>query len=241
MDQDFLIQDITKAEREKHASRVILQKDRKPLWREYLETAIIALIAATLLRIFVVSAYRVSSASMEDCLYEGDYIFVNKLAYDFGKEPQVGDIIVFQYPNNPEKEFIKRIVALPLQVVQVADKIVYVDEEVAPIPLHSKHIDKRIIPGELSFRDNFGPYEMGIDGYFVLGDNRDDSRDSRFWGEVPRENIIGKAVFVYWSWEPDPGAPEWEFPYIIDAVQWIGYALWNSPSHIRWDRLGSSL
>ena len=84
MDQDFLIHDITKAEREKHASKVLLQKEKKPLWREYLETAIIALVAALLLRIFVVSAYRVSSSSMENCLYEGDYIFVNKLAYDFG-------------------------------------------------------------------------------------------------------------------------------------------------------------
>lgn len=241
MDQDFLIQDITKAEREKHASKVVLQKEHKPLWREYLETAIIALVAALVLRIFVVSAYRVSSASMENCLYEGDYIFVNKLAYDFGNDPQVGDIIVFRYPNNPEKEYIKRVVAEPLQTVQVADKIVYVNEEVASIPVHAKNIDKRIIPGELSFRDNFGPYQMSMDGYFVLGDNRDDSRDSRFWGEVPRENILGKAVFVYWSWTPDAEAPGWEFPYIIDAIRWAGYGIWNFPSHVRWERLGSSL
>ena len=241
MNEDFLIQDITKAEREKHANKVLDHKELKPLWREYLETAIIALVAALLLRIFVVSAYRVSSASMENCLYEGDYIFVNKMAYDFGNEPQVGDIIVFKYPNNPDKEFIKRIVATPIQIVQVADKIVYVDEEVAPIPMYSKNIDKRIIPGDLSFRDNFGPYEVPPEGYFVLGDNRDDSRDSRFWGEVPRENIIGKAVFVYWSWEPDIDAPGWEFPYIINAFQWIGYGMWNFPTQVRWDRLGSSL
>lgn len=206
-----------------------------------METAIIALVAALLLRIFVVSAYRVSSASMEDCLYEGDYIFVNKLAYDFGNEPQIGDIIVFKYPNNPQKEYIKRIIALPGQTVQVADKIIYVDEDIAPIPVYAKNTDKRIIPGELSFRDNFGPYQVPMDGYFCVGDNRDDSRDSRFWGEVPRENIIGKAVFVYWSWEPDPDAPAWGFPYVIDAVQWVGYALWNFPSHIRWERLGSSI
>ncbi|MEW6410846.1 MAG: signal peptidase I [Candidatus Zixiibacteriota bacterium] len=241
MDQDFLIQDITKAERDEHVSKVLNQKERKPLWREYLETAIIALVAALVLRIFVVSAYRVSSASMEDCLFEGDYIFVNKMAYDFGSDPKVGDIIVFKYPNNPEKEYIKRIVAMETQFVEVADKIVYVDEEVAPIPPHVKHIDKRIIPGDLSFRDNFGPYEVPIDGYFVMGDNRDDSRDSRFWGAVPRENIIGKAVFVYWSWTPDASAPGWEFPYIVDAIQWIGFGLFNFPSHIRWERLGTSL
>ncbi|UCD63635.1 MAG: signal peptidase I [Candidatus Zixiibacteriota bacterium] len=241
MDQDFLIQDITKAERDKQASKVLDKKEHKPLWRDYLETAIIALVAALLLRIFVVSAYRVSSASMEDSLFEGDYIFVNKLAYDFDNDPRIGDIIVFKYPNNPEKEYIKRIVAVAGQTVQVADKIVYVDAEVAAIPTHAKNIDGRIIPGDLSFRDNFGPYLVPWDSYFVLGDNRDDSRDSRFWGEVPRENIIGKAVFIYWSWAPDENAPEWEFPYVVNAFQWGFYALWNFPSHIRWGRLGTSL
>jgi signal peptidase I len=178
---------------------------------------------------------------MAGSLYEGDYIFVNKLAYDFGSEPQVGDIIVFKYPNNPDKEFIKRITAVGGDVVQVADKIVYVNENVAPIPVHSQHIDKRIIPGDLSFRDNFGPYMVPTEEFFVLGDNRDDSKDSRFWGSVPRGHIIGKAIFVYWSWTPDSEAPGWGFPYIIDVFQWVGYGVYNFPSHIRWDRLGTSL
>ena len=240
MEQDLLIQEITKAENDKHARKVLDTKYKKPLWREYLETAIIALVAALILRIFVVSAYRVSSESMADTLFEGDYIFVNKLAYDFGAEPSPGDIIVFKYPNNPNKEYIKRIVAVGADVVQIADKVVYVNEEVAAIPPESKNNDGRIIPGDLSFRDNFGPYEVPFDQYFVLGDNRDDSRDSRFWGSVPKENIIGKAVFVYWSWEPGD-APAWEAPYIIETIQWIGYGLFNFPSHTRWDRLGTSL
>ena len=238
MDQDYFVQDIKRAEAEKQASRVLHQKQPKPLWREYLETAVIALAAALLLRLFVVSAYRVNSSSMEDTLFAGDYIFVNKLAYEYGTDPKPGDIIVFKYPNNPKKDFIKRVVAVPGDEVQVADKIVYVNREVAPIPIHSKNTDKRIIPGELSFRDNFGPYIVPENQYFVLGDNRDDSHDSRFWGCVPRENIRGKAVFVYWSWTPDPDAPKWEFPYIVNAVQWIGYALFNFPSHVRWNRLG---
>lgn len=240
MEQDLLIQEVTKAEANKHARKVTDQKYQKPIWREYLETAIIALVAAILLRVFVVSAYRVSSSSMEDTLYEGDYIFVNKLAYDYGSEPTPGDIIVFKYPNNPNKEYIKRIVAVGADRVQVADKIVYVNEEVAFIPTESKHIDKRIIPGDLSFRDNFGPYEVPFDEFFVMGDNRDDSRDSRFWGSVPKENIIGKAVFIYWSWEPGE-APGWEFPYIIETVQWVGYGLFNFPTKTRWDRLGTAL
>ena len=153
---------------------------------------------------------------MEDTLLEGDYIFVNKLAYQFGTDPQPGDIIVFKYPNNPEKDYIKRIIAGPGDVVQIADKIVYVNNEVAPIPAHSKNIDQRIIPGDLSFRDNFAPLVVPPGEYFVMGDNRDDSRDSRFWGCVPVENIKGKAVFVYFSWTPDPDAPGWKFPYIIN-------------------------
>ncbi len=240
MEQDFLIQEVKRAETNKQARKVLDVKYEKPLWREYLETAIIALVAAVILRIFVVSAYRVSSSSMEDTIYEGDYIFVNKLAYEMGTEPQIGDIIVFKYPNNPQKHYIKRITATGADVVQIADKVVYVNDEVAQIPFDSKHTDKRNIPGDLSFRDNFGPYEVPFDSYFVLGDNRDDSRDSRFWGSVPHENILGKAVFVYRSWTPGD-APAWEFPYIIESVEWVGYGLFNFPSHIRWERLGSAL
>lgn len=241
MDQDFLIQEIKKAEVNKQTKKVLNRKVQKPVWREYVETGLIALVAAILLRVFVVSAYRVNSASMEDTLYAGDYIFVNKLAYEYGTPPQIGDIIVFKYPNNPTKDFIKRVVALPGQTVQVADKILYVDQQVAEIPVHSKNIDKRIIPGDLSYRDNFGPYQVPEGEYFVMGDNRDDSRDSRFWGCVPEDHVRGKAVFVYWSWVPDADAPGWGFPYVIDAVHWIGYALYNFPSHIRWDRLGISI
>lgn len=241
MDQDFLIQDIKRAEAGRQARKVLRPKMSKPVWREYAETAAIALVAAVLMRIFVVSAYRVNSASMEDSLYEGDYIFVNKLAYEYGSDPRVGDIIVFKYPNNPEKDFIKRVAALPGQTVQVADKITYVDGVVAHIPVHSKNSDKRIIPGDLSYRDNFGPYQVPEGQYFVLGDNRDDSRDSRFWGCVPHENLKGKAVFVYWSWQSDPDAPGWEFPYVVDAVLWVGHGLFNFPTRTRWDRIGMSI
>ena len=241
MDQEYLIQDVQREEAQKYARKVRNFRVRKPLWREYVETAIIALVAAVLLRIFVVSAYKVTSSSMEDAIFEGDYIFVNKLAFKYGGAPKPGDIIVFKYPMNPEKDYIKRIVALPGQEVQIADKIVYIDGQVAPIPVFGKNTDRKFIPGDLSFRDNFGPYVVPVGEYFVMGDNRDDSRDSRFWGSVPEENILGKAVFVYWSWEPDPDAPGWEFPYVIDVVQWIGYAIFNFPSHVRWDRLGASI
>ena len=241
MDTDFLLQEQKQIETQRETRKFLNRQERKPLWREYLETAVIALVAAVLLRIFVVSAYKVNSSSMADSLLEGDYIFVNKLAYEYGSEPKVGDIIVFKYPNNPAKQYIKRIVALPGQTVQIADKVLYVNGEIAPIPTHSKHTDSRIIPGDLSFRDNFDEYIVPPDEYFVMGDNRDDSRDSRFWGCVPRENILGKAVLVYWSWEPHPNPPGWSFPYIHNVFQWVGHLIYNFPTHTRWDRIGSAL
>lgn len=238
MDQDFLLQEHKQFESQQQARQFLNRKRTKPLWREYLETAIFAVGAAVLLRLFVVSAYRVNSASMEDALFTGDYIFVNKLAYQYGnKLPEVGDIIVFKYPNNPEKDYIKRVVALPGQTVQVADKIVYVDGQVAAVPPSAKNSDQKVMPGDLSFRDNFGPYVVPAGQYFVMGDNRDDSQDSRFWGSVPIQNIKGKAVFIYWSWNPDPNPPGWSFPYVHHAIQWVGHFLVNFPSHTRWDRI----
>lgn len=241
MEQDFLIQDLKRAETQRQTNLIRRERPQKPIWREYAETAAIALVAAILLRLFVVSAYRVSSASMEGALYEGDYIFVNKLAYEYGTPPQQGDVIVFKYPNNPQKDFIKRIVGLPGQTVEIADKIVYVDGEIAPISAMAKFEDQRIVSADLSFRDNFGPYIVPEGEYFVMGDNRDDSRDSRFWGAVPLDHFKGKALFVYWSWERDPDAPGWGFPYIIDAVQWVGHMIWNFPSHTRWERIGTPI
>lgn len=241
MDQDFLIQEHRQVETQDRAREVLTRRDKKPLWREYVETAVIALIAAVLLRVFVVSAYKVNSTSMENSLFEGDYIFVNQLAYEYGGSPNVGDIIVFKYPNNPDKDFIKRIVAGPGQTVQVADKVLYVDGMVAEIPSTVKYIDKRIIPGDLSFRDNFAEFVVPPDQFFVMGDNRDDSKDSRFWGSVPRENVIGKAVFVYWSWEPTDDPPGWSFPYVIDAVQWAAHGIINFPTHVRWSRIGTGV
>jgi signal peptidase I len=242
MDQDFLIKEHTQLASQKEARQFLNRREHKPLWREYLETAIVAVLAAVLLRMFVLSAYRVNSGSMADTLLEGDYIFVNKLAYTYGgKLPQAGDIIVFKYPNNPDKDFIKRVIAVPGQTVQIADKIVYVDGEVAPVPEGVTHVDKKTIPGDLSFRDNFGPFTVPTNEYFVLGDNRDDSRDSRFWGTVPLHNVLGKAVLVYYSWEPDKDAPGWKFPYVIETVQWIGYGLFNFPSHTRFDRIGTTI
>jgi signal peptidase I len=244
MDNDFLLSDFQPSELDervdKKPRRPIKQKKQKPLWREYLEVIAISLAAAIILRLLVVSAYRVDSSSMEDALYEGDYIFVNKLAYNFG-EPEIGDIIVFKYPLNITKDYIKRIMALPGQTIEIVDKVIYIDNELAHIIPSTKNVDSKILAAQLSARDNFGPIQVPADQYFVLGDNRDQSQDSRFWGFVPKDHIKGKAIFIYWSWEPDESSPGWSFPYIHSFFHNIFYFLTNFPSQTRWGRLFASL
>lgn len=215
-------------------------KTIKSLLREYAETIAIAILVAVILRIFVVSAYRVSSGSMEDALIEGDYIFVNKLAYKFS-EPIAGDVIVFENPYDAERDYIKRIVAIGGQTVEVVDKVLYVDGEVAPIPPQSKHSDYKILPAVLSNRDNFGPMLVPAGQYFLMGDNRDDSQDSRFWGCIDKRFIKGKAIFVYFSYEPDPNAPEWKAPYIFEFFEIVFSNLVSFPSRFRVERVGSSI
>lgn len=241
MQQDFLLQEHRQIESQNAARQYLKRRERKPLWREYVETALVALIAAVLLRMFVVSAYRVNSGSMEGTLMTGDYIFVNKLAYESGSLPQAGDVIVFKYPNNPDLEYIKRVVAVGGQTVQIADKKLFVDGIMIPDPANARHDDARLIPGDLSQRDNTAPFVVPDGNYYVMGDNRDDSQDSRFWGPVPFENVMGKAVFIYWSWEPATNAPDWDFPYVHHAVLWIGHFVMNFPSSIRWERLITSI
>jgi signal peptidase I len=244
MDNDFILnefQDVETAPRRvsRPAKRPKIRKP-KPVWREYAEVILIALVAAIVLRFFVVSAYRVDSASMEDTLLEGDYIFVNKLAYYFG-EPKVGDIIVFKYPLNPTRDFIKRIIAVPGQTVEIIDKVVYVDNQLADILPNVKNTDPKVMPAQLSARDNFGPILVRQGEYFVLGDNRDDSQDSRVWGMLPERNIKGRALFVYWSWIPEDSAPEWEAPYVHSPFEFAFYFLTGFPGQTRWDRLLTAL
>jgi len=240
MENNLFFNDLSQTEVKEQAHKLLKRKEPKPLWREYMEVILIALTAAILLRLFVVSAYRVDSSSMEDALFEGDYIFVNKLAYSYS-QPAVGDIVIFQSPLNPTRDFIKRIVALPGQTVEVVDKIVYVDNQLGEIYPSVKHDDPKILAAQLSMRDNFGPVQVPDDSYFVMGDNRDDSQDSRFWGFLPKQNLKGRAMFVYWSWTPDESAPTASFPYIQTPFEYAFYFLTNFPSSTRWDRLFTAL
>ncbi len=217
------------------AARLARRKHERKV-KEYVEAILVAIVIAVILRMFVVQAYRVSSGSMESTLKEGDFVFVNKFCYRFA-EPQINDIIVFEFPMNTTKDYIKRIIALPGQTVEIRNKQLYVDSQLVADAGGVFHKDSQELPEIYSQRDFFGPMQVPANQYFVLGDNRDDSQDSRFWGFLDRSYIKGKAVFIYFSWAPDPGAPTIESPYIFDLFASLIYNSTHFPSRIQWDRL----
>ena len=215
-----------------------MKRKEKPSIKGYIEVIVLAILIAFILRTFVVQAYKIPSSSMEDSLLGGDFILVNKLNYHY-KEPRSGEIIVFKYPLNPSKDMVKRVVATEGQTVEIINKIVYVDGKMVPDPIPAKHIDPRILPVDYSTRDNFGPAQVPAGHLFVLGDNRDDSQDSRDWGFLDMSYIKGKAIIVYWSWAIDPHAPKFESPYIIPLFEIIFYNLGHLTERLRLGRIGT--
>ena len=188
--------------------------------REWAEAIVIALVLALFIRTFIVQAYKIPSGSMEDTLLVGDHLLVNKFLYGTRipftdkkilaiREPARGDIIVFKYPNNENVDYIKRVIGLPGDVVEVKDKKVYVNGKKLDEP-YTVFKDKDIIPRKLQPRDNYGPVTVPEDSLFMMGDNRDRSYDSRFWGFVRLEKIQGKAFIIYWSWDGDDSWVRWD-------------------------------
>ncbi len=175
-------------------------------WRENVEAVLIAVLLALFIRTFVVQAFKIPSGSMMDTLLVGDHILVSKFTYGLeipflhiplykGKTPQRGDVIVFKYPGNPDKDYIKRVVAVGGDLVSVRNKQLYVNRQ----PLmedYTIHTEARVEP----IRDVFGPVRVPENRLFVMGDNRDNSSDSRFWGFLDPEAVRGKAFMIYWSW-----------------------------------------
>ena len=185
----------------------------KHIVREYAESIAIAILLALVIRTFIVQAFKIPSGSMEDTLAIGDHILVNKFIYGSKipftgsrvlrlRDPRQGDVIVFEYPEDPTKDFIKRVVGTPGDTVEVKDKRVYVNGKLYANP-HEVHKESDTIPKELQPRDNKEPVKVPAGSYFVMGDNRDRSYDSRFWGFVPMEKIKGLAFIKYWSWDKD--------------------------------------
>jgi len=217
---------------------MLKRKEQKPSIIGFIEVLFLALLIAFILRTFVVQAYKLPSSSMEDSLLSGDFVLVNKLHYRY-KEPKPGEVIVFKYPLNPSKDMVKRVVALEGQTVEIRNKIVYVDGKMIPDPFLAKHSDSRILPEDYSTRDNFGPAQVPAGHLFVLGDNRDNSQDSREWGFLDRSFIKGKAMIIYWSWTEDPHAPKFRSPYITPLLEIIFYNLGHLGDRLRMGRVGT--
>ncbi len=192
---------------------------KKSLVREYAESIIIAVVLALFIRTFVVQAFKIPSGSMEDTLQIGDHLLVNKFIFGTHipftdkrffalRNPHRGDVIVFEYPEDPSKDFIKRIVGVPGDVVQGINKNVYVNGKLYKNP-HEVHKETDLVPKDQNPRDTFGPIKVPADSYFVMGDNRDRSYDSRFWGFVKKDKIKGLAFIKYWSWDGDNWRVRW--------------------------------
>ena len=191
-------------------------KSKKKLLLEYVEAIVTALILALVIRAYIMQAFKIPSGSMIPTLLIGDHILVNKFLYGTKipftdkkiliiRKPVKGDIIVFKYPENPQKDFIKRAIATEGDIIEERDKIVYVNGNMITEP-YAVHSDRYIRLGGNDPRDNFGPLIVPKDKVFVMGDNRDQSYDSRYWGFVDMKEIRGKALIIYWSWDPDKWA-----------------------------------
>jgi signal peptidase I len=200
-------------------------KAKKSFWREWGEALFVAAILALIIRTFVIQAFKIPSGSMEDTLLVGDHLLVNKFVYGLQvpfsdsriltlRHPQQGDVIVFEFPEDRNKsyfqrrDFIKRVVAVPGDTVEVRDKRVYVNGKLYDIP-QEIHKEPGIIPANSNPRDFMAPVEVPPGQYFTMGDNRDRSYDSRFWGFVDESEIKGLAFILYWSWDSDRTRPRW--------------------------------
>jgi signal peptidase I len=192
---------------------------RKSTLREYFESIVIAVILALFIRTFVVQAFKIPTGSMEENLLIGDHLLVNKFVFgptETGAERTLlpigtikrRDIIVFKYPEEPERDFIKRVIGLPGETVEVREKKVYINGTALDEP-YVHFLAPPSAPSELhevtSFdvRERFGPVTVPADQYFMMGDNRDNSADSRYWGFLRRDYIKGRALVIYWSYQAE--------------------------------------
>lgn len=188
-------------------------KKKKSVFREYTEAIVIAILLALFIRTFVIQAFKIPSGSMLPTLMIGDHLLVNKFIYGIRvpftgkvlvpiKDPKSGDIIVFRFLKDRSVDYIKRVVGVPGDKIQVKDKKLYRNEKRVNDP-HAHFSSTAVLPGSASPKDNFGPVTVPEGKYFVMGDNRDNSSDSRFWGFVESSDVLGKAMIIYWSWDID--------------------------------------
>jgi signal peptidase I len=194
---------------------------KKSTLREYFESIVIAVILALFIRTFIVQAFKIPTGSMEENLLIGDHLLVNKFVFAPTAsalertllpiaQVKRDDIVVFKYPEEPDRDFIKRVIGLPGETVEVREKKVYINGK--PIDEPFVHFlqpvsTESVLHEVTSFdvRERYGPVTVPPDQYFVMGDNRDNSQDSRYWGFLPRDYIKGRALIIYWSYEAERG------------------------------------
>jgi signal peptidase I len=216
---------------------------RRSIAREYLESIVVAVILALFIRTFAVQAFKIPTGSMENNLLIGDYLLVNKLVYSpsfgaleaklFGKKRiERGHVVVFKYPERPERDFIKRVIGLPGEKVEIRGRKVYIDDVLIDEP-YVQFLDPPQDPREAatSQRDYYGPKVVPPGELFVMGDNRDRSADSRFWGYLPVDQVKGRALLVYWSY--DASREEFQRTGVVNWIRDTASAAFRA----RWGRL----
>jgi signal peptidase I len=214
--------------------------------RDYFESILIAVIFALFARTWVIQAFKIPSESMEDNLLVGDHILVNKFIYGVPsfhaldrllpmRDVRRNDIIVFKYPKEPERDFIKRVIAVGGDTVMLKDRQVYVNGEKVNESRYAVYKQLYgVNPIRQRLMDNMEDRLIDKDTYFVMGDNRNNSDDSRFWGTVPRQNLKGRALLIYWSYEAQPGDYTAKSP--LEKIETIGSILVHFPTRTRWGR-----
>jgi signal peptidase I len=222
---------------------------KKSVIREYFESIVIAVILALFVRTWVVQAFKIPTGSMENNLLIGDHLLVNKFV--FGPTPLAigravlpvreirrGDIVVFKYPDEPDRDFIKRVIGLPGETVELRNKKVYINGQ----PLNEPYVHFLSPPSSeyqevtsYDVRERYAPVTVPPDKYFVMGDNRDNSQDSRYWGFLPRSYIKGKALLIYWSYES--GRDDYLDEGFGASAKRIGSVVVHFFTKTRWERL----
>jgi len=224
---------------------------RKSTAREYFESIVVAVILALFIRTFVFQAFKIPTGSMENNLLIGDHLLVNKFVFgptDSRIERLLlpmttirrGDIVVFKYPEEPDRDYIKRIIGLPGETLELKAKKIYINGN----PLDEPYVHFLEPPGaetdlhevtSIDVRERYGPVTVPPNQYFAMGDNRDNSQDSRYWGFLPRDYVKGKALIIYWSYEAERGDYEAGGPG--DTLKGLVSVFAHFFTRTRWDRM----
>ena len=224
---------------------------KKSTVREYFESIVTAVVLALFIRTFIVQAFKIPTGSMENNLLIGDHLLVNKFVsgptlsrLERGVLPMADvrrtDVIVFKYPEEPDRDFIKRVIGLPGETVEVREKKVYINGQ--PLVEPYAHFLQPVTTASefrevtsFDVRDRYGPVTVPANQYFVMGDNRDNSQDSRYWGFLPHDYIKGKALVIYWSYEA--GQEDYQQEGAGGTLKGLGSVFVHFFTRTRWDRM----